>query len=68
VVRLEAGGQLVRIKTLGSRTWMTITVKQLWQLGCETKVRAEHAERRRIKEERRALKREESRRYRQLAR
>jgi hypothetical protein len=56
VIRLERGGMLVRIKTLGSRTWFTVTVKQIYQLACETKVRLERAEKRRRREERRALR------------
>jgi len=54
VVRLEAGGHLIRVKTLGSRTWFTVTVKQLWQLACETRAREVRAEKMRLREERRA--------------
>jgi len=58
VVRLEQGGFLVRVKPLGCRTWFTVTVMQLFQYACETKVRLEQAEKRRRREERKALRRE----------
>ena len=50
VVRLEQGGELVRIKIFGGRSWLTVTIKQLWQLACETKAKIERAEKRRLKE------------------
>lgn len=44
VLRLELGGQLVRIRTAGSRTWLTVTVGQIWQLACDTEARRKRLE------------------------
>jgi hypothetical protein len=53
VVRLEVGGRLIRVKTLGARTWFSATVKQLYQLAVETRVRELRAEKQRLRAERR---------------
>jgi hypothetical protein len=61
VVRLEAGGQLIRIRPRGSRTWFTVTVLHLWQTAAEVKARIDRADRLRLKAERKALRLEQRR-------
>lgn len=54
VIRLEAGGQLLRIRPRGTRTWFTVTVLQLWQIAAETRAREVRYERLRLQSERKA--------------
>lgn len=61
VVRLEAGGHLIRIRPRGTRTWLTVTVLQLYQLAAETRAREVRAERLRLRSERKALRLEQRR-------
>ena len=61
VVRLESGGQLVRIRPRGTRTWFSVTILQLWQLAAETRAREVGAERLRLRSERKALRLEQRR-------
>jgi hypothetical protein len=49
VLMLVPGGRLLKIKVKGSRSWFTVTVKQVWQAGAQNRaveLRAEKAARR----------------------
>jgi hypothetical protein len=54
VIRLEAGGLLVRLWAKGERTRYTIHVRQLWILGGENRAAEIKAEKLRRREERRS--------------
>jgi hypothetical protein len=58
VLRLELGGQLVRIRTAGSRSWLTVTVGQIWQLACDTEARRKRLEKYQARLERRKQRRD----------
>lgn len=61
VVRLESGGRLVKVKTFGSRTWFSVTVKQLYQLAVQTAVNERARQKRLEREARRKVTRERHR-------
>jgi hypothetical protein len=49
VILLQEGGRLVRIKVKGERQWYTVTIEQIFQLGCQNRaveLRAEKLARR----------------------
>jgi hypothetical protein len=52
VVRLEAGGKLVRFRLKGTRTWHTATLEQCFWAAVRNTAEQEKAERKRRCEER----------------
>ena len=52
IIKLEAGGKLVKLKVKGERSWYTVTIKQILVMGAQNLV----AEQRRLKAEAKAAK------------
>lgn len=53
VIRLCQGGRLVKIKPKGSRTWYSVTVKQVYMMGAKNKAAEIRAEKKARREARR---------------
>jgi hypothetical protein len=45
VIQLVEGGDIVRIKAKGARTWYSVTYQQIWVLGAQNRAAEIRAER-----------------------